>query len=220
MKPVDAPSRTQSPPEGARTGSRRATPVEQALVERFREALGAGEQQGETSRDEGATPDSQEITPVAPRRERDESAPYTAADDGSPDTGFDAGEPPVLTVSTLAPAPGTVGAATASVSQAPPAYHAAVVAQLLEKHVRQLLVSESGGVHSDQPSVMLNLTDAVLPGTQITLTQTQSGWKLASQSTSTSSYRVVNEMAPQLKERFAERGLGELELDISVHETR
>ncbi len=181
--------------------------------------MGAREQSHSATAQDDAT-GTEKIAPVTPQREQKDAAAQGSLADPATDSGFDAGEPPVLTVSALVPMLGTVGAAVAAVSQAPPAYNAAVVAQLLEKHVRQLLVSESAGAQSGQPSVMLNLTDAVLPGTQITLTQTDDGWRLASQSTSMSSYRVVNELAPQLKARFAERGLGDLELEVSLGEAR
>lgn len=218
MKTQDAPP--TPPTSGSKAKPvRRATPVEQALVDRFRAAL-AGESGGEQT--EGLT-DEAPVAALGTQDSADEEGaspletrlPPAAAEDGLTDLDT----LPPMTVGALAATSSTPALAAASTGSAQlPAYNAAAVAQLLEKHVRQLLVSESRSARGDTPQVMLNLTDAVLPGTQLTLTQTEGGWTLASSSTSTDSYRIIRELAPQLQARFGERGLGDLDLQVTLAE--
>jgi len=53
----------------------------------------------------------------------------------------------------------------------------------------------------------------VLPGTELWLSRTDKGWKLRADTRSPDAYRQLLEGAPQLIERFANRHLGELEID-------
>ncbi|MFK8014898.1 MAG: hypothetical protein AB8G17_05625 [Gammaproteobacteria bacterium] len=217
MKTSDAPppstARTPAPKDDA---GRRGSPVEQALVNRFRAALDARGLGGESA-ERPERVDDDALAPVQERDARERELMSGAGTDTQADS-RDSGQPgdlPTLGLSQTM-APGGVASALATAATVTPGYSAAVVAQLLEKHVKQLLVSDSTAVRSEQPSVMLNLTDAVLPGTQLTLTQTEQGWRLDSRSSSASSYRAVRDLAPQLQERFSERGLGELLLDVRL----
>lgn len=85
------------------------------------------------------------------------------------------------------------------------------LADLLERHVRQLAVG-SGGAASDK-EILLRLTDSTLPGTDLMLTKTASGWKLNGQIRSLDSYLALQDAGPRLAERFAERSLGVLEIE-------
>lgn len=216
MKTRDAPPTppTRNTASATSKGARKPSPVEQALVDRFRAALASGEE-GDALGDEALL--SEEFEP-----------PARAASPGRQDTGGtsrrepdemsnDTPESPVLTVGALAGHSGHVAhaaAATEHGGQGAPSFHPAVFAQLLEKHVRQLLVSSPD---TGQPTqVMLSFSDEALPGTQITLAQTEKGWALKSQTSSDNAYRTMQSLAPQLKERFAQRGLGQLQLDIAL----
>ena len=216
MKTSDAPPTPPPRGAGARTRSapRNPSPAEQALVDRFKAVLAAGDASESTGDDVDL--DATETPPRVPARP-EQTHNDREARQQSHDTSLDLSEPPALTVGALAGQSNPAVVAAASAAQgtgAAPAYHPAVVAQLLEKHVRQLLVSSSQTAARDAPQVMLNLTDAVLPGTQILLAQTETGWRLESQSSSPESYSTIKALAPQLRERFAERGLGELQLDV------
>ena len=222
MKSADAPPPSPTvrgkaaPKEGS---GRAATPVEQALVNRFREAL---EAQGQTPHGDDAS--GQVLTDAAPvqnigeRHADDASGGESAHEQADLDGLADAGDLPSFGLSQILGPSGTTASAVAAASTGVPGYNAALVSQLMEKHVKQLLVSESSSRRDDKLSVMLNMTDAVLPGTQLTLTQTDAGWRLDSQSTSTASYRAIRDLAPELQARFAERGLGELTLDVNMRE--
>lgn len=109
------------------------------------------------------------------------------------------------------------GAAMAPVAaQAPSPANPAAFAELLERHVRQLAVG--GGTASDHDGqVLLRLADATLPGTDLMLSKTADGWLLRADVRSRDSYDAIREAAPELARRFAERDLGELQIDPQLH---
>jgi hypothetical protein len=103
--------------------------------------------------------------------------------------------------------------------QPAPAAQAALapaLAELIERHVKQLLVPDT---HSSAQSreIMITLKDGVLPGAELWLSRTDKGWKLRVDTHTPESYRQLLEGAPQLVERFAEKHLGELEIDPVWH---
>jgi len=89
---------------------------------------------------------------------------------------------------------------------------APALAELIERHVKQLLVPESRS-SAQSREIMITLKDGVLPGTELWLSRTDKGWKLRADTRSPDAYRQLLEGAPQLIERFANRHLGELEID-------
>lgn len=102
--------------------------------------------------------------------------------------------------------------------QAAPAAQAALapaLAELIERHVKQLLVPDARS-SAQSREIMITLKDGVLPGTELWLSRTDKGWKLRADTHSPEAYRQLLEGAPQLIERFADRRLGELEIDPSL----
>lgn len=104
----------------------------------------------------------------------------------------------------------------AHMSQSAPATAAAsnpaAFAELVERHVRQLAVG--GNTASDRDGqVLLRLADSTLPGTDLMLSKTADGWLLRADVRSRGSYDAIREAAPELAKRFAERNLGNLEID-------
>ncbi len=99
------------------------------------------------------------------------------------------------------------------VASAMPA-RAAGLTDLIEKHVRQLLVSDSarGGAGSDA-RVMLRLADSTLSGTDLMLTRGDSGWALRAEASSAAALDALHECTPDLVERFAAGGLGKLSVE-------
>lgn len=85
---------------------------------------------------------------------------------------------------------------------------------LIEKHLRQLLVSESARTGEGREArVMLRLSDATLPGTDLMLTRGEAGWELRAEVASTTARDALHECAPDLIERFAAGGLGKLSIE-------
>lgn len=97
--------------------------------------------------------------------------------------------------------------AAASVTVAP------ALAELIERHVKQLLVPDASSRSAAQShEIMITLKDGLLPGTELWLSRTSDGWKLRADTRSSTAYRSLVEGAPQLIERFAQSRLGSLEI--------
>jgi len=84
------------------------------------------------------------------------------------------------------------------------------VAALLERYVRQLAVS-SGDARD--PGVLLRMSAAALPDTDMVLRRTAQGWKLQVTSGSASALETLEQHAPALIARFARADLGTLEIE-------
>lgn len=97
-----------------------------------------------------------------------------------------------------------------------PTSNAAAFADLVERHVRQLAVSD-GGASGEDNQVLLRLADDTLPGTDLLLTKTAEGWQLRADVRSRSSYDAIREAGPELARRFAARNLGQLSIDPHFH---
>lgn len=97
-----------------------------------------------------------------------------------------------------------------------PAANSQALADMLERHVRQLAIG-GGDTSRDNDQVLLRLNDATLPGTDLLLSRTETGWLLRADVRSRSSYEAIQQAAPQLAERFAARNLGLLQVDPQFH---
>ncbi len=104
----------------------------------------------------------------------------------------------------------------AQLPAAPPAASPQGLAELIEKHVRQLAVDDRAARDSDG-QVLLRMADATLPGTDLLLSRTADGWALRADVRSRSSYDAIREAAPELAKRFAERNLGTLSIEPHFH---
>lgn len=98
----------------------------------------------------------------------------------------------------------------------PPTANPQALAELIERHVRQLAVGENASRDSDG-QVLLRMADATLPGTDLLLSRTADGWTLRADVRSRSSFDAIREAAPELTRRFAERNLGTLSIDPHFH---
>jgi len=105
-------------------------------------------------------------------------------------------------------------------AEQPAAAQAAVapaLAELIERHVKQLLVPDVASRSAAQSrEIMITLKDGLLPGTELWLSRTSTGWKLRADTRSNTAYRSLLEGAPQLIERFARSKLGELEISPTL----
>jgi hypothetical protein len=99
---------------------------------------------------------------------------------------------------------------------APPA-PAPALAELIERHVRQMLVSETA-TSARGGDVLLRMSDAALPGTDIWLRRTERGWKVRADVRSRDSYDAIVAGSERLVKRFAEHGLGELDIESVYRE--
>ena len=100
---------------------------------------------------------------------------------------------------------------------AAPVASAATFADLLERHVRQLAVGGGTAANAADGQVLLRMSDASLPGTDLLLSRTESGWLLRADTRSRGSYDAIREAAPELAQRFADRSLGTLQVETELH---
>jgi hypothetical protein len=91
------------------------------------------------------------------------------------------------------------------------------LAELIEKQVTRMLVSEGARTGTRDASVHLQLTDAVLPGTELSLSRNENGWRLRADVRSRDSYERIRDCGEELVQRFAERGLGAIEFEPVLH---
>jgi hypothetical protein len=83
------------------------------------------------------------------------------------------------------------------------------IAELIEKHVRRALASVEARSSTDG-EVRIELSDAVFPGTALSLKRTSEGWQLTATADNRQSLDKLNHFAPSLVERFARASLGHL----------
>ena len=86
------------------------------------------------------------------------------------------------------------------------------VAQLMEWHIRRILASAGSDRAADE--IRIELSDAVFPGTALTLKRTPDGWHLAATADNRHSLDELNRFAPALVERFAQASLGRLQVTL------
>jgi type III secretion system (T3SS) protein HpaP len=88
-------------------------------------------------------------------------------------------------------------------------------AELMVKHIRRALVSadaadDSGG------EIRLEMSDAVLPGTVLSLRRTEEGWQLHAVTANPESRQTLSRFAPTLVARFAQGSLGPLRISLDA----
>jgi hypothetical protein len=87
------------------------------------------------------------------------------------------------------------------------------IAELIEKHVRRALASVEARSSTDG-EVRIELSDAVFPGTALSLKRTSEGWQLNATADNRQSLDRLNHFAPALVERFARASLGHLRVSL------
>ena len=92
-------------------------------------------------------------------------------------------------------------------------------AELIERHVRRTLAATRDGGRGADNEVRLELTDAVLPETSLSLRRSGGGWQLVAMSANRDSLERVEQFAPGLVERFATASLGSLEVVTRLEAT-
>jgi hypothetical protein len=87
------------------------------------------------------------------------------------------------------------------------------IAELIEKHVRRALASVEAR-SSTNGEVRIELSDAVFPGTALSLQRTSEGWQLTATADNQQSLDKLNHFTPDLVERFARASLGHLRVSL------
>ena len=228
----DTSSPSSRPAESTRPGEpdrpadrpREAPPKEQ--VDRFRQLMQHGRQDGRTGLPE-RQPQGQRLgvagqhAAAAAALRADEQAALRALegrgqhDGGTDNHGMSANAIDGADLLAMMQAQSALregAGATLPAAAAPPMASGKALAEMLERHVRQLAVDAAHAGDGDG-QVLLRMSDATLPGTDLLLSRTSDGWRLRADVRSRDSYDAIREAAPALARRFAEQNLGTLELD-------
>ena len=86
------------------------------------------------------------------------------------------------------------------------------IAELIERHIRRALASVDA--EGQDGEVRIELSDAVFPGTALTLKRTADGWQLTATADNRKSLDELNHFAPDLVERFEKASLGRLHVTL------
>lgn len=203
---------------------REAAPKEQ--VDRFRQLMQHGRQEGRAGVSErqeqsrSGTLEGGRHAASAATRHADEQAALRAVDGrGQQDAGTDNNgmgansvEGSDLLAMMQAQSALREGASLPQAAPAAPMASGKALAEMLERHVRQLAVDGAAGADGDG-HVLLRMADATLPGTDLLLSKTADGWHLRADVRSRDSFDAIRDAAPALARRFAEQNLGRLEID-------
>ena len=103
------------------------------------------------------------------------------------------------------------GATTGAQAPAAAADPEPTFAELVERHVRRTLATRPTGRHEND-EVRLELTDAVLPDTLLSLRRSSAGWQLTAVTRDRGSLERLEQFTPALVKRFANASLGSLEV--------
>ena len=215
-RPVDADRSVDRP--------REAPPREQ--VDRFRQLMQHGRQEARAGLPERQAQDPRmdpaaagRHGPVAARRAGEEAAlqapdGFGRHEAGTDNHGMSANSIDGAELLAMMQAQAALRDASGSAPVAAPAPMASgrSLAEMLERHVRQFAVDEAAAGGGDG-QVLLRMSDATLPGTDLMLSRTAEGWRLRADVRSRDSYDAIREAAPALARRFADQNLGTLEID-------
>lgn len=91
-------------------------------------------------------------------------------------------------------------------------------AELIARHVQQLLVADLEGSAIRDPRIMLRLKPETVADTDIFLVKQAAGWVVQANTQSHDSHRMLKEGAAALTERFSRRGLGPVTLVVDSEE--
>lgn len=221
------PVREAAPAEGDRPAERPRESPPKEQVDRFRQLMQHGRQEGRAGSER--LPHEQRTDPstagrhasTAAAQRADEQAALRALDGrgqhegGTEHHGMGANsiEGADLLAMMQAQAALRDGAGTAPLPASPPPMASGrALADMLERHVRQFAV-DGAAAGDREGQVLLRMSDATLPGTDLLLSRTADGWRLRADVRSRVSYDAIREAAPALARRFAEHDLGTLEID-------
>lgn len=85
---------------------------------------------------------------------------------------------------------------------------------LVERHVDRLAISQVSSPEGQENQVLITLTGNVFHQSSLMLTRTQTGWSIKTMGLNDENIVRVKRHVNRLVERFAERGLGDLEFEL------
>ena len=194
------------------------------LMERNADRAALQQGRGQEGKQEGMTRAGQAADMAAQQRATGDDGQHVAAlreqagrqqQGQQQDQQGDAGKPTTMTgeMAGLLHAHQVVQQATSNPAAASQtaAFNPQAFSEMVEKHVKQLAVSQD---NARDGQVLLRMDDRTLPGTSLLLSRNlQGGWTLKADTTSRDSYNAISRAIPSLSRRFAQAGLGQIEVD-------
>jgi hypothetical protein len=172
-------------------------PAPKADVERFREAFAAAERR-----------------PVDARPRQEDDAMLASASLRKHESRFDSESAETLAIAQAGRLAEIAPGIAAAAAHAPAETSASnELADLIEKHVRRMLVSDDAAHGGREARVMLRIGDGVLAGADLVLTRGERGWLLHADVGNERQAEAMRESAPDLARRFAASGLGAISID-------
>lgn len=210
--------------------SRERPPVPREQTDRFRDALQGARQQAQPQSqpqgkgEQGAAALAGQGEAADASQTGTAEAVHRAGADGRRGDGGGghahdgaAGEPTLLDPALLWQAQHALRGAEAAPAMPAATGASTTIADLVERHVRQLAAG-GGAIGGDGDGrVLLRMSDATLPGTDLLLSREAGGWVLRADVRSRDSYDAIRDAAPELAKRFAQRNLGELRVEPRFH---
>ncbi|MBO9664235.1 type III secretion HpaP family protein [Dokdonella sp.] len=140
-------------------------------------------------------------------------------DAGAAQTGSGSTPTPMSAETANAPQPQQQAANGAQQAQAAASFGnvAPALSELVQKHVRQMLVSDPRSTRGRSREVLLRMQNDVLPGTDLWLTKTDNGWQLRADVRSRDAYDTLLASQDELMQRFADSALGKLTIEPIFH---
>lgn len=127
--------------------------------------------------------------------------------------------PAMMPAESMAPMPQQSQApAMAQAPQAAAGGFAPALSELIQKHVRQMLVTDPRSARGRSREVLLRMHNDAMPGTDLWLTRTDDGWRLRAEVSSRDAYDLLLEHQGDLVRRFADSHLGELSIEPVFHD--
>lgn len=211
--------RPRPPGEGVQAVSKDpAAPEEKRNPELKRQADSGDAESAQSLARKAADGETQVGAAARAARSNDESRDGGAMDAGSSQANLGSTPTPVSTdmaasmpPQRMADAAQQAQAATASGNVAP------ALAELVQKHIRQMLVSDPRSSRGRSREVLLRMQNDVLPGTDLWLTQTDGGWQLRADVRSRDAYDTLLANQDELVQRFADSALGKLSIEPVYH---
>ena len=127
--------------------------------------------------------------------------------------------PAMMSTESMAPIPQRPqAAATTQAPQAAAGGFTPSLSELIQKHVRQMLVTDPRSARGRSREVLLRMQNDAMPGTDLWLTRTDDGWRLRAEVSSRDAYDLLLEHQDELVQRFADSHLGELSIEPIFHD--
>ncbi len=180
--------------------------------------------------DKGDVPSAQQLARKAEHGETQAAQATRAAHSSGKDEGSEGKDasmaqvsanaaPAMMPTESMTPMPQQPQAAAMAQAQPAAGGFTPALSDLIQKHVRQMLVTDPRSTRGRSREVLLRMQNDAMPGTDLWLTRTDDGWRLRAEVSSRDAYDLLLEHQDDLVQRFAQSRLGELSIEPIFHDS-